>query len=111
MSTTADLVAYALLGKLLIVPYAEAHRRGDSATYHTPQTIAEMIAYCDSKSHIYVLSNSRAVRVKINGKTRRWKRQPDRFEIPIKYGLRECMTMTAEWIDRVLIPVELTEVK
>lgn len=24
-----------------------------------------------------------------NGQTRRWKREPDRFVIPVKYGLRE----------------------
>lgn len=38
-------------------------------------------------------NNGEVYRVKINGKVRIWKRNPDRFEVPIKYGLYEYATI------------------
>lgn len=34
------------------------------------------------------------VRARRNGKNREWKRTPDRFEIPVKYGLRQCFKIS-----------------
>lgn len=34
------------------------------------------------------------VRVRRNGKTKLWKRQPDKFRIPVKYGLRHYFYIT-----------------
>lgn len=31
-----------------------------------------------------------------NGKTKTWKRQPERWEVPVKYGLWECFRITNE---------------
>jgi len=31
-----------------------------------------------------------------NGKTKTWKRSPERFQIPIKYGLRTCDYITED---------------
>ena len=48
----------------------------------------------DSVSHCLVLLNNGNVgHVKINGKVKRWKREPDRIEIPVKYGLYEYVTL------------------
>ncbi len=72
------------------------------AEFRTPATANEAEVYCNASSHIYALSNSGdARRVKVNGKVRRWKREPDRIEIPVKYGLYEYATITD--IKRVLI--------
>jgi hypothetical protein len=43
--------------------------------------------------------------VKINGKVRRWKRDPDRVEVPCKYGLYEYITFTNADINRLVIEV------
>lgn len=32
-------------------------------------------------------------RVRRNGATKRWKRQPGRFRIPVKVGLRQCLAI------------------
>ena len=46
------------------------------------------------RGHSLIVSNSGdVVRVKINGKVRTWKRDPARFEVPIKYGLYEYATV------------------
>jgi len=38
-------------------------------------------------------------RWRVNGKVKRWKRNPDRIEIPIKRGLYECYYLTNANID------------
>jgi hypothetical protein len=45
-------------------------------------------------SHVPVLlNNGRLGECKINGAIRTWKREPDRIEIPIKYGMYEYATL------------------
>lgn len=34
------------------------------------------------------------VRARRNGKTKTWKTRPGDFQIPVKYGLRECFYIT-----------------
>lgn len=54
------------------------------------------------------------VRCRINGKLKTWKRDPNRFEIPVKYGLKDCFYITNEsaidWCineeDAMLYPVD-----
>jgi len=36
-----------------------------------------------------------ARRLKVNGAVRRWKRSPDKIEVPVKYGMYEFGTFTA----------------
>lgn len=31
-----------------------------------------------------------SVRARVNGKCKTWKREPDRFKLPMKHGLKEC---------------------
>ena len=81
--------------------------KGEPVTFRCPETIEELAQYCQSRTHIEFLSNKNtAVNVKVNGNVRRWKRDPLRIEIPIKYGLYEYQTITRHDITRVLIPVE-----
>jgi hypothetical protein len=35
-------------------------------------------------------SRKNPLRVRRNGQTKTWKRKPDFFMIPVKYGLRDC---------------------
>ena len=47
-------------------------------------------------------SDGSRLRVRRNGKTRTWKRDLNRFEIPVKYGLYQYYTIDntnhAEWV-------------
>jgi hypothetical protein len=53
---------------------------------------AKMLHY---GQHIWMLArDGSAVRVKVNGTPKRWKREPDRIEVPVKYGLYEYLTLT-----------------
>jgi hypothetical protein len=55
---------------------------------------------------VIILDRQGEVRsVKINGKVRRWKRSPDRIEIPCKYGLYEYFTLTNQDYTRIVVPV------
>lgn len=78
----------------------------ESIRVRNPTSIAEMIQWCDTHSHIWFVDVSgKARQCKVNGKVRTWKRDPERIEVPVKYGLREYAVFTAADIHRVLIPV------
>lgn len=74
--------------------------------FRTPANVEEMASHCDSHSHIWFQSiKGDARQAKVNGAIRRWKRDANRIEVPIKIGLYEYGTLEARDIDRVLIPV------
>lgn len=51
-----------------------------------------------------ILTNGRLGRVRLNGAIKTWKREPDRFEIPIKYGMYECARLSLpEAMDRFVV--------
>ena len=75
-------------------------------TFKTPDSIAEMLEHCSKQSHIWFRSiQGDARQAKVNGRVRTWKRNPNRIEVPIKYGFYEYGTFFASDIDRILIPV------
>ena len=92
---------------LTVLTVKDGYTKGKtSATYRNPESIAEMITWCDSHSHITVLDDRGFSRtVKVNGKVRTWKRDPNRVEVPFKYGMYEYGIFTADDIHRILIPV------
>ena len=50
---------------------------------------------------LYALMNTgRWWQIRRNGKTRRWKRSPNRFEIPTKAGLKACGTIDNEGLGK-----------
>jgi hypothetical protein len=50
--------------------------------------------------------DGRARRAKVNGAVRRWKRDPNRVEVPVKYGLYEYATFDTDTaVHRLLTPV------
>ena len=57
-------------------------------------------------NHVWFRANDgSARRVRINGKVRRWKREPDRFEVPCKYGMYEYHTFRNDEAERLLVEV------
>lgn len=65
---------------------------------------AKALEYGD---HIKVLDRHGAVAdAKVNGKVRRWKREPDRIEIPCKYGLYEYFTLTNHNYTDIVVEVD-----
>lgn len=40
-----------------------------------------------------ILNNGRAGRVRVSGRVRLWKRDADRIEVPVKYGMYESFTL------------------
>jgi hypothetical protein len=65
-------------------------REGSAEFRHMTLEEAKMLGYGDS---IWVLArDGSARRVKVNGAVKRWKREPDRIEVPFKYGLYEYGT-------------------
>jgi hypothetical protein len=57
--------------------------------------IQEAIAHLSNHSHIWFRANQGDAReAKVNGAVKLWKRNPDRFEAPIKYGMYEYDYMT-----------------
>ena len=91
----------------MVLTVKDGYSKGKtSATFRTPNSVAEMISWCDSHSHITALAvNGVSRTVKVNGKVRTWKRDPNRIAVPYKYGLYEYGTFTADDIERILIPV------
>lgn len=59
-------------------------------------TEAEIRALSYGKHPLVILNNGRVGTVKINGAIRTWKRDPERLEIPVKYGMYECATLSRE---------------
>lgn len=67
---------------------------GKSAEFR-PMTLeeAKLLRYGE---HIWFLANDGSARqVKVNGVPKRWKRDPDRIEVPVKYGMYEYHTFSA----------------
>ena len=91
----------------MVLTVKDGYSKGKaSGTYRTPNSIAEMIEWCDNHSHITAMDTRGQSRtVKVNGKVRTWKRDPNRIEVPYKYGLYEYGTFTADDLNRILIPV------
>ena len=60
-----------------------------------------------SYGHANILDRHGKVRnIKINGKVRTWKRDPNRIEIPCKYGLYECFTLTSRDYTDIVVEVD-----
>lgn len=74
--------------------------------YRNPKSVQEMIDHCSKHSHITFLSTDGTARTaKVNGAVRTWKRDANRVEVPVKYGMYEYGTFYASDIGRILIPV------
>ena len=65
-----------------------------------PLTREEILTLSYGDHPTVILNNGRLGRVKINGKVRTWKRDAERIEVPVKYGMYECATLTGAELER-----------
>lgn len=77
------------------------------------RSVDEAVEWCAKHQHVWFLCNAGDARqVKVNGAVRRWKREPKRVEVPIKYGLYEYSTFREhDLMRRLLIPVEMGQME
>lgn len=61
-----------------------------------PMTRAEIMALGYGDHPSLILNNGTLGECKINGAIRTWKREPDRVEIPLKYGMYEYATFNLD---------------
>ena len=69
--------------------------RGDrkvkpTPVYVRPMTRQEVMALSYGNHPAVILNDGRLGECKVNGAIKTWKREPDRIEIPVKYGMYEC---------------------
>ena len=75
--------------------------QGDRKVKPTPVTVRpmtrdEVIALSYGDHPALILYSGRLGAVKVNGALRTWKRDVDRVEIPVKYGMYECATLSLD---------------
>ena len=78
----------------------------DQKTYRF-MTLDEIKALRPGDHPSMKLNNGNIGTVKVNGEIKRWKREPDRVEVPVKYGMYECTRLDAGEAMRRLV-VEVT---
>ena len=62
------------------------------------------------RQEVYMCSfRDRVVKVRVNGALKTWKTEPERFRLPVKYGLRECGAIDQDNCDRFFITKEEAE--
>src|SRR5487761_2209750 len=73
----------------------------DQRTYQRCPSVDDAERICTLQSHIvFETLNGDARTCKVNGRVRRWKRDRQRIEIPLKYGLYEYSVFTLHDIPR-----------
>jgi hypothetical protein len=90
------------------LPCYQNKRTGKAAetrNFRTPENVLEMKLHCSANRHIWIRTQyGDARQAKVNGQVRTWKRDPNRIEVPCKYGLYEYFTLTQRNLGEVLIP-------
>ena len=89
MNTSAEEFAAALSGNLFTAVGADRSRAIFLCRY---LTFDEVLALQAGQRVPFMRNDGRLGEVKINGKVRTWKRDKDRIEVPVKYGMYECAT-------------------
>ena len=57
----------------------------------------------------FIARDGTARRCRINGRIKTWKTDPARIEVPVKYGMYECVRMeTREALDRLIVRIPLS---
>ena len=75
--------------------------QGDRKVTPTPVTVRpmtrdEVMALGYGSHPAVILNNGRLGAVKVNGAVKTWKRDANRVEIPVKYGMYECATLSLD---------------
>ena len=82
-------------------------RRKTPITYLYRYMTLDEIKALRSGQHIEFIARDGSARfVKVNGQVKRWKREADRIEVPVKYGMYECARLdTREALRRLVVRV------
>ena len=85
----------------------DKRKNPETATYR--RMTAEEAKLLRSGQQVPFLANDGTMRhAKVNGAVKTWKRDSARVEVPIKYGLYECVRLQSladGTMDRLLVPV------
>lgn len=68
-------------------------------------TREEILALEYGKRCTFIDNDGHVRYLKINGRVRTYKRDKDRIEVPVKYGFRECATLYAHNIRRLVVRI------
>lgn len=93
MNTPAEEFAAALSGNLFSVVHASDRKKNPDKILVRCLTFDEVLALQSGQRVPFIRNDGRLSEVKINGKVRTWKRDKDRIEVPVKYGMYECGTL------------------
>jgi hypothetical protein len=85
---------------------ASAYRRSPSAEFR-PVTISEVLTWYVGQHFWIIGREGKVFEVRTSGRVKTWKRDPERVEVPFKYGMYENGRITSDDIlaGRVLQPV------
>lgn len=72
--------------------------------FRNPINLADIEAALDGHSLYVAAGQGRFYLARRNGQTKRWKREPDRFRLPIKYGFKSCAAIEHD-TDRTLMRI------
>lgn len=82
------------------------NKQGKEMTFRNPVNVAEMVNWCNSQYHVWFKAlDGMARQAEVTGTVRTWKRDANRIEVPLKFGMYEYGTFDASDIHRILIPV------
>lgn len=103
--SAADIVIRKLIGTLIELDIAPAYRvkrsKPEVGKFRL-MSIDEIKRLSRGEWVWCMMADDSAIRMRVNGEVKRWKRRPDEVEVPLKYGLKDCMrwnTMQAtEWL-------------
>jgi hypothetical protein len=73
-----------------------------------PYTIADIERLLDTGKLEILMRNGNYWQLRRNGATKRWKRDPERFRIPIKFGLRNTGAIETTDLDALGIREKTT---
>lgn len=74
--------------------------------YYRSMTRKEVMTLDGTLGSVTFLSNDGTVRMcRLNGKIKTWKRDANRIEVPVKYGLQECYRFDENEIYRLLVRI------
>lgn len=57
---------------------------------------ADVLALRPGQEVHFIATDGRLRRAKVNGQVRTWKRDLERMELPLKYGMYECATLSMQ---------------
>ena len=83
------------------------HRKNPASYSFRRMTLDEIKALVIGARYWFLARDGSARQLTINGSIKRWKREADRLEVPVKYGMYECARLdTREALARLLVKLE-----